>query len=246
MDGELCSTGLRRANGLRLFFQRVEDSVVLLRPVWGIRRHSHCYTNKWPPLWSSCQSSWLHIERPRFDSRRYQIFWEVVGLERDPLSLVSTTEKLILRNNSGSGLENRDLSQGIHGVDYATPLYPQKLPITSPKAAVARSVLFMSGWRWDESWMMNGKRLGRNPPWHNPDVVWTNWWKARKSSRGESHQYPERDSNIAPSESQSEALFPANPSRATNLSINCLNSNALEIPIYNRLTDLHSSRFPMN
>jgi hypothetical protein len=28
---------------------------------------------------------------PGFDSRRYQIFWEVVGLERGPLSLVSIT-----------------------------------------------------------------------------------------------------------------------------------------------------------
>jgi hypothetical protein len=26
---------------------------------------------------------------PRFDSRRYQIFWVVVGLERGPLSLVN-------------------------------------------------------------------------------------------------------------------------------------------------------------
>jgi hypothetical protein len=25
-----------------------------------------------PPLWSSGQSSWLQIQRPRFDSRRYQ------------------------------------------------------------------------------------------------------------------------------------------------------------------------------
>jgi hypothetical protein len=28
-----------------------------------------------------------------FDSRSYQIFWEVVDLERGPLSLVSTTEE---------------------------------------------------------------------------------------------------------------------------------------------------------
>jgi hypothetical protein len=27
---------------------------------------------EWPPLWSSCQSSWLQIRRPRFDSRHYQ------------------------------------------------------------------------------------------------------------------------------------------------------------------------------
>jgi hypothetical protein len=31
---------------------------------------------------------------PGFDSRRYQIFWEIVGLERGPLSLMSTTEEL--------------------------------------------------------------------------------------------------------------------------------------------------------
>jgi hypothetical protein len=43
-----------------------------------------------PPLWSSGQSSWLQIQRSEFDSRRYQIFWEVVGVERGPLSVVST------------------------------------------------------------------------------------------------------------------------------------------------------------
>jgi hypothetical protein len=37
-----------------------------------------------------------------FDSRRYQIFWEVVGLERGPLSLVRITEELIERKSSGS------------------------------------------------------------------------------------------------------------------------------------------------
>jgi hypothetical protein len=45
---------------------------------------------------------------PRFDSRRFQIFWEVDGLERGPLSLVSTIEELLGRNSSGSGLENQD------------------------------------------------------------------------------------------------------------------------------------------
>jgi hypothetical protein len=43
------------------------------------------------------QPSCLHIQRLGFDSRRYQIFWEVVCLERGPLSLVSTTEELIDR-----------------------------------------------------------------------------------------------------------------------------------------------------
>jgi hypothetical protein len=31
---------------------------------------------------------------PGFDSRRYQIFWEVVGLERGPLSIVRVIEEL--------------------------------------------------------------------------------------------------------------------------------------------------------
>jgi hypothetical protein len=48
----------------------------------------------WPPLWSSGQSSWLQIQRSGFDSRHYQIFWEVVGLERGPLSLGSIIDRL--------------------------------------------------------------------------------------------------------------------------------------------------------
>jgi hypothetical protein len=60
----------------------------------------------WPPLWCSGQSSRLQIQRSGFDSRRFQIFCEVVGLERGPLSLVSTTEELLERKRSGSGLEN--------------------------------------------------------------------------------------------------------------------------------------------
>jgi hypothetical protein len=32
---------------------------------------------------------------PGFDSQRFHIFWEAVGLERGPLSLVRTIEKLL-------------------------------------------------------------------------------------------------------------------------------------------------------
>jgi hypothetical protein len=49
-----------------------------------------------PPLWSSGQSSWLQIRRPGFDSRHYQEK-KLVGLERGPLSLVSTIEELLDR-----------------------------------------------------------------------------------------------------------------------------------------------------
>jgi hypothetical protein len=45
-------------------------------------------------VWSSGHSSWLQIQRSGFDSRRYQILRGVVGLERGPLSLGSTTEEL--------------------------------------------------------------------------------------------------------------------------------------------------------
>jgi hypothetical protein len=58
-----------------------------------------------PPLWSSGLISWLQIQRFGFDSLCYQIFWVVVvvvvvvvvGLERGPLSLVTTIEELLGR-----------------------------------------------------------------------------------------------------------------------------------------------------
>jgi hypothetical protein len=51
---------------------------------------------RWPPLWFSGQSSWLQIRRPGFDSRQYQKK-KVLGLERGPPSLVSTTKELLDR-----------------------------------------------------------------------------------------------------------------------------------------------------
>jgi hypothetical protein len=62
------------------------------------------------PLWSSDQSSWLQIQRPGFNSRGYQTFWEVVSLERGSLSLVSTVEELLGSKSSVPGLESRGCS----------------------------------------------------------------------------------------------------------------------------------------
>jgi hypothetical protein len=45
---------------------------------------------------------------PGFDSQRYQIFWEVVGVERAPLSLVRITEELFQWKVVAPGLENWD------------------------------------------------------------------------------------------------------------------------------------------
>jgi hypothetical protein len=70
-----------------------------------------------PPLSDECKkiSSCLVVRvagyrywDPRFDSWRYQIFWEVVGLEWGPLSLVSIIEELLEWKSSGSGLGNRN------------------------------------------------------------------------------------------------------------------------------------------
>jgi hypothetical protein len=58
---------------------------------------------------------------PGFDSRRYQIFWEVVGLERGPLSLVRIIEELLEWKSSGSGQENRINGRGICCTDHMTP-----------------------------------------------------------------------------------------------------------------------------
>jgi hypothetical protein len=59
------------------------------------------YSDSRPPLWSSGQSCWLQIRRPGFYSRHYQEK-KVVGLERGPLSLVSTTEELLDRKVAAS------------------------------------------------------------------------------------------------------------------------------------------------
>jgi hypothetical protein len=48
----------------------------------------------------------LVVRVPGFDSWRYEIFWEVVGLERGPLSRVRIIEELLEWESSGSGLEN--------------------------------------------------------------------------------------------------------------------------------------------
>jgi hypothetical protein len=96
-----------------------------------------------PPLWSSGQSSWLQIKRFGFDSRGYHSFWEVVGLKRGPLSLVSINEELLGRKSSGSGLEIREYNSRDPSRWPCITLYQQKLALTSPKsscrsAAIAR------------------------------------------------------------------------------------------------------------
>jgi hypothetical protein len=58
---------------------------------------------------------------PGSDSQRYQIFWEVVGLERGPLSHVRLIEEILEWKSSSSGEENRINGRGILCADHATP-----------------------------------------------------------------------------------------------------------------------------
>jgi hypothetical protein len=81
-------------------------------------------------MWSSGQSSWLQIQRSGFDSRHYQIFSEVVGVERGLLSLVSTTEELHGRKSGGSGVENQEYGRG------DTLRRPRDTPLSSKVAAL--------------------------------------------------------------------------------------------------------------
>jgi hypothetical protein len=99
----------------------MDDRVVGFRVPVKSRIFSSPYRPDRPPLWSSGQNSWLQIQRSGFVSRRYQIFREVLDLERSPLSLVSTTEELLGRKSSGSDLENCEYGLGIRHVNHVAP-----------------------------------------------------------------------------------------------------------------------------
>jgi hypothetical protein len=97
------------------------QNVDVLWFLWGTNWIYICYVEE-SGLWSSGQSSWLQNRRSGFDSWCYQIFWEAVGLERGPLRLVSTTEELLDRKSSGTGLESRDY--GCRGSAALTTRHP--------------------------------------------------------------------------------------------------------------------------
>jgi hypothetical protein len=120
----------------------LQNGDVLCFP-WGTNWIYLCYAEESkPPLWYNGQSSWLQIQRSGFNSCRYQI-WEVVILERGPLSLVSTTEEQFERKSSGSGLENRDHGRRASSRWPHDTFYLQKLTLTSLTSG-GRSVWYSS------------------------------------------------------------------------------------------------------
>jgi hypothetical protein len=76
------------------FVETFENLQYTIRSISGDRSHTLIFT--------ICQSSWLQIRRSRVLQNK------LMGLEWGPLSLVSTTEELLGRNSSGSGLEIRE------------------------------------------------------------------------------------------------------------------------------------------
>jgi hypothetical protein len=67
---------------------------------------------------------------PRSDSRLYQIFWEVVGLERSPLSLVRIIEELLERTVAAP-VYNTKINDGGDSLRWPRDtLYPLKYALT--------------------------------------------------------------------------------------------------------------------
>jgi hypothetical protein len=60
------------------------------------------------------------------------MFWEVMSLERGPLSLLSIPEELLGRNSSGSGLESQEYGRRDLLCSSCNTLYLQKMALTSP------------------------------------------------------------------------------------------------------------------
>jgi hypothetical protein len=73
------------------------------------------------------------------------IFWEVVGLERGPLSLVSTTEEPLGRKSGCSGLEIREYGRRGPSRWPRGTLYPHKLALTSPTSGGRSVAIFARG-----------------------------------------------------------------------------------------------------
>jgi hypothetical protein len=67
---------------------------------------------------------------------------KVMGLERGPLSLVSTTEELLDRKGSGSSylVKTENTAVGIRHADHVAPSIPKSWQSLRRRAAVARSV----------------------------------------------------------------------------------------------------------
>ena len=86
----------------------------------------------WPPLWSSGQSFWLQIQRSRARFPALPDFLSSSGSGTGSTQPREVNWGATWIKSSGSGSENRVTAVGIRCADHVTPLYPQKLALTSP------------------------------------------------------------------------------------------------------------------
>jgi hypothetical protein len=70
-----------------------------------------------------------------------------VGLERDPFSLVSTTEELFYRKVAAPLWKTENTAVGIRHADHVAPFIRKSWQSLHRQAAVARSVYFARGLR---------------------------------------------------------------------------------------------------
>ena len=86
-----------------------------------------------PPLWSSGQSFWLQIQRSRV---RFPALPDFLSSSGSGTGSAQPREvnwgATWIKKSSGSGPEQRLTAVGIRCADHVTPLYPQKLALTSP------------------------------------------------------------------------------------------------------------------
>jgi hypothetical protein len=109
--------------------------------LWGTNWIYICYVEESRPLlWSCDQSSWLQVLRSGFYSRRYQIFWEVVGLSGVHWATWVQLGSYLEENVAALVYKAENTVVGSRHVDYVIPLYPPKLALTSPLSS-DRSVL---------------------------------------------------------------------------------------------------------